>query len=212
MKFLLNLDGPVQRFFGRVGDFILLNLLWLLCSLPIVTIGASTTALIRTTMFLAQGHDTHLVGRFFESFKMNFKQSTIAWFITVAVGLFLYYDLLVIRLNFKDNVVILVAFGMLVVIGLIIGFYLFALIARFDNPLKVHFKNALFIGLANLKVSLPVIAITAAIVIALFFSLSSLLLALYLCLCCGVSVIIYLFSTIWLKVFAKYENMEKTAY
>ena len=90
---LFNYDNPVWRFIGKLGDLIILNVLWLITSIPIVTIGASTTALYYVTLKLVRDEDGYTIRSFFKSFKENFKQSTIIWLIMLAVGLLIGFDL-----------------------------------------------------------------------------------------------------------------------
>lgn len=82
-----NYDNPVWRFIGKFGDLIILNVLWFVCSIPIFTIGASTTAVYYVTLKLARNDDGYTIRSFFKSFKENFKQATIIWLIMLAVGL-----------------------------------------------------------------------------------------------------------------------------
>ncbi len=53
-----------------------LNLLWMICSLPIFTIGASTTALYAVTLKIADDSETNVTKQFFDSFRKNFAQAT----------------------------------------------------------------------------------------------------------------------------------------
>ena len=69
-----------------------LNLLWFVCSLPIVTIGASTTALYYCCLKIVRDEDNHVGAMFFRSFRENFKQATVLWLILLGVGLFLAGD------------------------------------------------------------------------------------------------------------------------
>lgn len=70
-----DLDNVVWRTIDKIGKIFLLNLLWLICSLPVFTIGASTTALIYTSMKLSD-NEGYWHQNFFSSFKENFKQAT----------------------------------------------------------------------------------------------------------------------------------------
>lgn len=72
----LNLDNPVFRIMSRLGDLFLLNLLWAVCCLPVITIGASTTALFYTARKMAAGEEYLLWQDFFHSFRLNLRQST----------------------------------------------------------------------------------------------------------------------------------------
>ncbi len=54
---IFNYDNPVWRFIGKLGDLMILNILWVICSIPIFTMGASTTAVYYVTMKLVRGDD-----------------------------------------------------------------------------------------------------------------------------------------------------------
>ena len=69
-----------------------LNLLWFVCSLPVVTIGAATTALYYTSLKVIRGEESSLTQQFFHSFRENFKQATVLWLIMAGIGLFLAGD------------------------------------------------------------------------------------------------------------------------
>ena len=90
---LFNYDNPVWRFIGKFWDVLVVNLLWIICSIPIVTIGASTTAMYYVTLRLVRDEDGYTIRSFFKSFKDNFKQATAIWLIFLAVGLILGFDL-----------------------------------------------------------------------------------------------------------------------
>ena len=90
---LFNYDNPVWRFIGKLGDLILLNLLWTVCSIPVITIGASTTAVYYVTLKMVRDENDSTVRSFFHSFKANFNQATAIWAIFLAVGLILAFDI-----------------------------------------------------------------------------------------------------------------------
>ena len=81
-----------DRIFGFLGQLIALNLLWIVCSLPVITAGASTTALYYCTLKLHKDGDIRVFHDFFKSFKQNFKQSTLIWILMAAVAVFLYME------------------------------------------------------------------------------------------------------------------------
>ena len=74
---IFNYDNPVWRFIGKLGDLMILNILWVICSIPIFTMGASTTAVYYVTMKLVRGDDGYTLRNYFKSFKDNFKQATV---------------------------------------------------------------------------------------------------------------------------------------
>ena len=96
MKNLLNLDSPFMIFFSNLTDVLILNVLCLVCCLPIVTIGPSITAMHYVTLKMARDEEGYVLKSFFKSFRENFKQSMIAWlgFLAVTVIFFVDYKLL----------------------------------------------------------------------------------------------------------------------
>lgn len=76
---MFDMDNPVWRFMGKVTDMFFLTCLWLLFSLPVVTIGAATCALCYCSMTLASNKEGYIREDFVRAFKENFKSATIAW-------------------------------------------------------------------------------------------------------------------------------------
>ena len=90
---MFDIDNPVWRFMGKVTDMFFLTCLWLLFSLPVVTIGASTCALCYCSMTLASNKEGYIREDFVRAFKENFKAATIAWIGMLALGIFFGADL-----------------------------------------------------------------------------------------------------------------------
>lgn len=91
MNFLQN-DTFLTRILSRLIDCILLSILWFLTSIPIVTIGASTTAAYGVALEWAFGEHPAIVSGYFTSFKKNFFRSTAVFLVLTAVGLFIGLD------------------------------------------------------------------------------------------------------------------------
>ena len=99
-----NYDNPVWRFIGKLGDLILLNILWIVCSIPVFTIGASTTAVYYVTLKLVRDEGDSTIRSFFHSFKGNFRQATAIWMILLAAGIVLGLSLIHILRNVQGYV------------------------------------------------------------------------------------------------------------
>ncbi len=144
-----NYDNPVWRFIGKFGDLIILNVLWLVCSLPVFTIGASTTAVYYVTLKLARDDDGYTIRSFFKSFKENFKQSTIIWLILLLAGAILGVDLYFFARLFNGSstvkTVMLTVFLAMALIYAAVAMYIFPLQSRFYNPLKRTFQCILYV-------------------------------------------------------------------
>ena len=92
----LNPDNKFFTFMGKVADLMILSILWLICSLPIVTIGASTSALYYSTLKIARKEDTYPTRMFFHSFKQNLKQGIGLTLIFLLVTVFLFFDIQIV--------------------------------------------------------------------------------------------------------------------
>lgn len=130
-----NLDGPFNKWGTEIADVMILSLLWLVCSLPIFTLGASTTALYYVFGKKVRGEDPYVFRHFFKSFKENFKQATILTFIfgLLWFSVYLYYKIITGG-DVKIPIQIMALFYMIQVT--VITLYVFPVLSRFDMTIK----------------------------------------------------------------------------
>lgn len=83
------MDNIFIRILSRIFDLIVLNILWAVFCLPIVTIGASTTALYSVTLKMVVNEEGYLIRDFWRAFKRDFKQSTSIWLLLLVLGIFI---------------------------------------------------------------------------------------------------------------------------
>ncbi|WP_143319892.1 YesL family protein [Clostridium sp. HBUAS56010] len=168
-----NYDNPVWRFIGKFGDLILLNILWVICSIPIFTIGASTTAVYYVTLKLARDDDGYTIKSFFKSFKENFKQATVIWLLLLVAGAILGVDLYFFARIYVGNgtvkTVMLTVFLALLIVYTAIFMYIFPLQSRFYNGVKRTIFNAFFMSIRHLFRTIGMIAINGALLAAGFY-------------------------------------------
>ncbi len=150
MSEFFNPDNPIMRFITKIANSVYLNILWLICSLPVVTIGASTTSLFYVTLKMAKNEEGNLTAAFFRSFKENFRQATKIWLILLAAGMVFALDgYIFYHMRFENalwtigTAIFLVALAAYAIILM----YIFPLLARFDNTIGAMFKNSIFIGM-----------------------------------------------------------------
>lgn len=167
-----NYDNPVWRFIGKFGDLILLNILWLIFSIPIFTIGASTTAVYYVTLKLARDDDGYTIKSFFKSFKENFKQATAIWLVLLAIGAILGVDLYFFARLYTGTgtlkTVMLTVFLAMSIVYVAVFMYIFPLQSRFYNTVKKTFFNAFFMSLRHLFRTIGMIVINAALIVTGF--------------------------------------------
>jgi len=130
-------------FLRNLWDLMILNWLWLLCCLPVVTIGPATCALLSVTLKLAREEPVHAAQDFFHSFRTNFKPALLLGLLTAAMLIVacgdLYFALQ--QSGFFRSLYLVV--GILVAsVFLTVFTYAFALQAMFENPVKVQLQNA----------------------------------------------------------------------
>ena len=144
-----------------------LSLLWFLCSLPIVTVGASTTALYYASLKLVREEDSSLTRQSFRSFRENGRQATVLWLILLGVGLFLGADgyiLYHLRLSAAGPLAVMWTLILAVVIAasvvyVIVLLYVFPLLASVSNTNRAMLKNAFLIGTHYLFATILVFAV-----------------------------------------------------
>ena len=167
MHNILNPEGSVMSFITKITYSAYLNLLWLVCCLPIVTIGASTTALFYVTLKVARNEEGSLTKAFFHSFKENFRQGTIIWLILLTVGIVLGVDGYIFYHMRFENAFWTVATAVFLIAAAayaIILMYIFPLLARFDNTIRTMFKNAIMLGMRFLLCTVVMAVIYFAMV------------------------------------------------
>lgn len=148
MNKFFSLDNKVLIFCGKVGDLIILNTLWLLCCIPVITIVPATAALYYCTMKIVRGEETYIARMFFHSLKQNLKQGIVMSLIFAILAVFLYVDFQIcFNLEGTLGSVLLTIFVILTVLVVMIYTYAVPLLAQFDNTTKGTLKNALAMSL-----------------------------------------------------------------
>lgn len=205
---IFNYDGPLMHFLNKLSDVVILNILFLVCCIPVFTIGASCTALYSVTLKMAKNEESYVTKTFFKAFKDNFKISTVCWLILALIGVLLLIDYRIAPQMFKGLAFVLQAvFAALGIVLSIVFLYIFPYIARFENTIKNSFKNAILIGILNLPFTILMLIITIGVpVISSFIGLQ--ISGLFWILL-GFTLIAYVNSIFFRKVFYKYEPHEE---
>lgn len=208
---LFNMDNPFWRFMGLLADLIILNILFVICSIPIFTIGASTTALYTVTLKLVRKQEGYVASTFFKAFKSNFKQSTIIWLIMLVIGIALGLDFYILNiLEVPGEVVVNYILLFVLFIYIMALCYVFPLQSKFENPIKQTLKNSILLAIAHLiPKTLLIIIIHAIPVLLLWLDVANgmVLMLAYVfpfMSIIGFGVIAYLSSKMFNKIFSKY--------
>ncbi len=138
-------DNTLLSILGKITDSLLLCLLYLLSCLPIITIGAATTALYYTTHKVLRCDRSYLWKEYKRAWKENFKQATICWLIFAGIGALLGFDIYVMYGIFRAGSPYgsaYVFFAVLLMAEILWMVYTFAYIARFQNSTKEVLRNS----------------------------------------------------------------------
>lgn len=162
MSHFFDPDTPLMRTLSTLFDLLVLSLLFLLCSVPLVTIGASLTALYGSCARLAAGEGAGAAG-FFRLFRSRFKRSTLAWLVFLAAAAFLYLDGRVIALlPAAARTLLWAGLFFLALCLLLAALLLFPLLeAQPEQPLLPLARRSLFTAIARLPQSLLLLLLAA---------------------------------------------------
>ena len=204
-------DNVVMRALGKIGDMICLNVMWLICCIPLITIGASTTALYTVMLRMVKNEEGYIFRGFLKAFKSNFKQSTLIWLILLLLGVVWTVDFRVA--GFMPGMAGIILSAIFLALGFIllsVMIYIFPLTARYENGIKATFKNALILTVAKLPYTLLMVAIVVAAVFASLWSAFTLLFSLPLWLIIGGALIAWVNSYILRRVFVVFEGSDSS--
>ena len=155
---MLQKDGKFVKVLNRIADLVGLNLLAILFCIPIITIGASITAVYGCIFRIQEKREGYLTKDFWKLFKECFRSSTIIYLVGVAVVAMLYLDYQIFATDSRLDIlqVLVVAGGILVAE---IFTYAFPMESYFENSLKATVNNALLLGISNIPYTLLMLGI-----------------------------------------------------
>ncbi|KAF1305323.1 YesL family protein [Enterococcus saccharolyticus] len=204
MQTFFRVEGPFYRVMMKVWCLLVLNLLMLLTSLPIITIGAAQTAGFTVTTRMISSDETQIVSTFFASFRKNLKQSTITWLLLMVVsGVLVTNWLYLINFQLLNN---WMTIGVLIVTLFVANScqYVFFYLARYQNSLKEMIQNLVKISIKYPFRSL-LLLIVSILPIGLMVSPYLFVSGMYLGIFIGISVWHFLRTYLLLAIFKKFE-------
>ena len=202
---IFNLDAPIVQAVGKVGQMIITTLTWLLFCLPVVTAGAATVALCRIMINLKEDRSCSF-RTFFQAFRENFKKGTLLWLLLLgcAAVLAVLFYLMVLVENTILRMVALIMFCLLFFLVYIAAIYAFPLTAYFENTISATIRNAIGMGLGNLRQTIMSIAVTLVPLALMFLSMKLFVTLLFMLIILGPGAICYGVMCLLLPVFRRY--------
>lgn len=197
-----DMDSPFMRFMSRIGDLLFLNVIMIICCIPIVTAGAAFTAMHYVLLKMVRKEEGYLIRGFFKSFKQNFKQATIIWLLMLLViGVFVGDFFIFSYSGIEFSRIFTILFFAVAVIILMGAVYIFPILARFDNTIKNTIRNAFSMAVINLpKTILMVLLLFLPFVIMYLSAYATFFVIMF-----GISVPAYASAYLYSDVFRKFE-------
>ena len=199
---LFNMNSGFFKFINRLLDVLFLNFLWIICSLPIVTIGAATCAAFSISLKMVDDEEGYIGKAFFKEFKKKFKQGTLMWMIT-APCIYILYLLWQLVIKSEDiNVIVIIGVIFLTAIAISINLYSYPLIARYENSLRNIIKNSFGICLQYFVKTIILTVVVVIEIAIIMWNRWTLLAGIII----GPEFIIYTISGVSKKIFLQIEK------
>lgn len=174
MKFF-SVDGALYKFLTRLWDMVKLNFMWLLFSLPIVTVGAATVAAYTVTLKMVDEQEGYVARQFVKAFKENWRQGIPMGLLALFCSYAVYLDFELQRVTEGDSTMFLI-FGIIAAFVFGMSFiYAFPLSARYENTLIGTLKNSVNIVTRYFLRTLLLVAVLAVEVIIFIFNYTTML-------------------------------------
>lgn len=143
-------EGTLAIMLNRFMNLLLLNILWFVCSLPVITLGASTCAVYEVTMQYALHEEPPVFKTFFHAFRRNLKKSTALFLIFLAAGLFLLADLwCALRWQTPFRFILILLILSVFYFYLAVLSHIFPVLTYFQTGIKESFKKAFLLSMSN---------------------------------------------------------------
>ena len=157
----LNENSLFNIIFNNLGDIIIANLLFILCSIPLITIGPALTALYHCTLRSIKGNNPGTVKTFFRAFKESFRQSVLVWILFLVILAVLVLNIRFLLSQDSSASQMLVYLSMAVTAFAVIGFlYIFPVIAAFSNSLKNLLRNSYIFAFMHFPSTILIAVVT----------------------------------------------------
>lgn len=206
MDALFRINEMIFALFSKFFRFLLITLLWIVCSIPLFTLGAATSALHYAAQKIIQEDDSKLIQKFFGAFKQNFRQGTALTLIYAVLMALLYFDFVVCFQLPEAMVSTMLAFVTLVAFMMIIFMqYSFALLARYNNTVMQNLKNAFFLSFLKFGRSVLILFFTLLPVAAFLFFTEAFLVTLPIWLLIVMPVLVWINAKILSEAFRSFK-------
>lgn len=191
-------NSPVIAFLNKMTDLILLNILWIICCLPVFTVGAATCAAYYVSITSIRCGDGYVLRRFFEGFKSSFRPITPIWLGLLAAGFMLAADMFFWnQIGGGFGKMMLIVSAVIAIFVWIWSLWIFPVFAKFTGKRRELLKNAAAFAVGYLPYTAIVLVITGVIIYVNLVSLVANSIMLFI----GFALLMYINSFFFYRVF-----------
>ena len=206
------IDNPFFGFMGRVGDILILNILFVVTCIPVVTIGTSLCAMYQVALRMARKESNYVAREYFRAWKAEWKQSTVIWLILLAAGCLLVFDVMVGRDMWN---ILNAAVGALLFVWGMLFTYVFAVQARFANTIRNTVKNAMYMAVCHFPFTVIMLVLNLIPVLCILLGTTTMAMATPIYIVAGFALTARINAVFLNRIFRKYipeeERTEKEA-
>ena len=175
---IFGMDGKLYKFLDKFWHMVWIGVLWIVCSLPIITIGASSTAAYYAMVKSVRKSEDKPTKDFFKSFKQNFVQATIMTVIYLVIGAaFAYAAWFYYHGQGALNMGLRWIFYIIILVYLCTITYAFSWLSRYEMSTIHALTYPIAITLMHLRFSIGLIVFWAAAIIGLYWAYNTFLFA-----------------------------------
>lgn len=172
MSNLFNLDNGFFSFMGKLWDLIVLSIVWLICCIPIFTIGPASCALYYSVVKVIRRERGYVLREYFHSFKDNFKVGSITTIILVVLAFVLYIDrqyiTVLVEKNSKMAYVFSAGINAITIIAIAVTVYIFPILSRFTLKVVGLFKTSFFMSMRHLLTTIVLLILTGVCLLGVY--------------------------------------------
>lgn len=160
MNRFFNPDAPFWQLMARIADLIILNIIFVITCIPVVTAGASISALYYMCFKILRKESPYILRSYLKAFRQNFRQSTFVWIFSLVIVYFLGMDYyLLTSQGALNSLIARLAFWLLAGLLFSMFIYIFPIISHFECTLRQALKNSLYLTLGHLPSSILLVCI-----------------------------------------------------
>ena len=207
MNKLFNYDSKFMQMMNKFADLMFLNLITVICCIPIITIGPAITAMHYVLLKMYRNEGGYMVKNYFKSFKENFLQSMVLGVIYVLIAVVVFIDIVYIRQMPDVSLVIEIVVIVAAVLSAFSYVWVFPLQCRYENKIRTTIKNSFMVGALNFTKSIMMILISFLPILVLLWTNAAVPIIFML----GLTVPGYIQAMLYSPVFDKMEGIDRTA-